>query len=173
MWQDNHANLWWENTKFRNLQLNLLVVNGIHKIWHILLFDSYSVSILRTWTSIYCWPYEAWLLWFLKSCHQLLQQLPMSALANRFPASYKQSDHIQNIFNTFTLPEFCVRENSSNWKLLVTAVSTHCTDYADTRLAFSWKHVTGHLLWFRHVNPDCEMPFVSLMTQSTVNLFRL
>lgn len=129
--------------------------------------------VLRTWTSIYCWPYEAWLHWFLKSCHQLLQWLPMSALANRFPASYKQSDHIQNIFNTFTLPEYHVRESSSDWKLLVTAVSKHCTDYADTRLAFSWKHVTGHLLWFRHVSADCEMPFVSLMTQNTVNLFRL
>lgn len=87
----------------------------------------------------------------------------MSAFANRFPASHKQSHHIQNIFTTFTIPEYHVRENSSNWKLLVTTARKHCTDYADIRHAFSWKHV-GHLLWLRHDNADYEMPFVSLMT---------
>lgn len=57
---------------------------------------------------------------------------------------------------------------SSNWKVLVTTARKPCTDYADISHAFSWKHVMGHLLWIRHDNADCEMPFVSLLTLWTL-----
>lgn len=129
------------------------------KIWYVLFCDSYIVSGVKN-----NMIQEVWLNQFLKHCLQLFQQLPMSAFANRFPTSHKQSHHIQNIFSVFTIPELIQLETTCN----SCKKALHWLCWYNTCLLMKACHGTSIVVqtWQRWLwNAFC-------FTHDTVNLFR-